>query len=223
MYTDRKMARVKHKHKSALQTAVSFSHSKCTNKNPNLVTPCYTKIKAFSEHKDTREIKRSGKMVEYESCCIDGFVIYSFATVEEQHKFSPSTALEVFPSAIIPKAIDKTKILEEITNIDCEPRVEKNEDVTCIRQKNTCASCGKAFVFLSTLEFHLRSTIPKDSVILKCEFCPHLSYGSDTMRMHVRHLHGERLYDQFSSDELRELFDEQIPPCRRNCSNASNI
>ncbi|XP_032779696.2 uncharacterized protein LOC123470979 isoform X2 [Daphnia magna] len=187
MYTDRKMARVKHKHKSALQTAVSFSHSKCTNKNPNLVTPCYTKIK------------------------------------EEQHKFSPSTALEVFPSAIIPKAIDKTKILEEITNIDCEPRVEKNEDVTCIRQKNTCASCGKAFVFLSTLEFHLRSTIPKDSVILKCEFCPHLSYGSDTMRMHVRHLHGERLYDQFSSDELRELFDEQIPPCRRNCSNASNI
>lgn len=45
MYTDRKMARVKHKHKSALQTAVSFSHSKCTNKNPNLVTPCYTKIK----------------------------------------------------------------------------------------------------------------------------------------------------------------------------------
>ncbi|KZS05579.1 Uncharacterized protein APZ42_031222 [Daphnia magna] len=143
MYTDRKMARVKHKHKSALQTAVSFSHSKCTNKNPNLVTPCYTKIKAFSEHKDTREIKRNGKMVEYESCCIDGFVIYSFATVEEQHKFSPSTALEVFPSAIIPKAIDKTKILEEITNIDCEPRVEKNEDVTCIRQKNTCASCGK--------------------------------------------------------------------------------
>ncbi|KAI9550262.1 hypothetical protein GHT06_006600 [Daphnia sinensis] len=137
------MARVKHRRNSAPKTAVSFSRSKCTNKNPNLVTPCYTKIKEFSEQKDSREIERNGKMVEYESCCIDGFIIYSFATVEEQLKFCPSTALEVFPSTIISKSIDKTKILQEITTIDCEYPVEKNEDVNGIRQKNTCASCGK--------------------------------------------------------------------------------
>ncbi|XP_057377994.2 uncharacterized protein LOC130699968 [Daphnia carinata] len=212
------MVRIKHKHNSTLLNAGSFSLPNCTNKNSTLVTASYTKIKAFPKPEDITETKSSGKIVEYESCCIDGFVIYSFATAEEQHEFSPSTALKVFPSPIIPKALKKTKILEEITH-----SVEKNENVTCTRQKNTCTSCGKEFVFLSSLEFHLRSTIPKDSVIFECEFCPHLSYGSDTMRMHVRHLHGKRLYDQFSSDELRELFDEQIPPCNRDCSNASNI